>query len=192
MELQHLNIKVFAENINELNPEIFNPVFQAWIQKKLRPELLIDVASYLHVPAGPGIILVGLEADYSFDNTDNRWGLRFNQKSPLEGSNAKRLQQVTRSALEACQLLEEDPKLAGKLKFKTNEIELSINDRALAPNTPEAFVSCKPELEHFFEKLFDDSKITLARNLDSRRRFTVNVQSNKLNDIKSLLKNISE
>ncbi len=192
MDLQHINIKVFAENISEIDLEVFNPVFQGWIQNKLRPELLIDVANYLHVPAGPGIILVGLEADYSFDNSDQQWGLRFNQKAPLEGSNAKKLESVTRSALEACQLLEEDPRLAGKLKFRTNEIELMVNDRALVPNTPEAFVSCKPELEHFFEKLFDDSKITLERNLNPRRRFTVKVQSNKLNDLKSLLKNISE
>lgn len=81
MELQHVNVKIYVEDASKIDFPQLNPVFQTWIQNKLTSELLIDVADYLHVPAGPGMVLVGLEADYSLDHTNYRWGLRYNRKN---------------------------------------------------------------------------------------------------------------
>ena len=58
MNVQHVNVKIFAEDpAIELDGAI--PVFHRWIQRNVCEELLIDVADYRHVPAGPGVLLVG-------------------------------------------------------------------------------------------------------------------------------------
>ena len=60
-------------------------------------ELLLDVADYRHVPAGPGVMLIGNEGDYSVDNTGDRLGIRYNRKAALDGDNQDRLRQAARS-----------------------------------------------------------------------------------------------
>ena len=61
------------------------PVFHRWIREQAMPELLIDVADYSHVPAGPGVMVIGHEANYSVDNRENRLGLLYNRRAALEG-----------------------------------------------------------------------------------------------------------
>src|SRR5205807_2486817 len=85
IELQHINVKLLLEGGDDLDPVI--PIFHSWIQNQPFGELLIDVADYRHVHHGPGIVLIGHEADYSLDQTDGRLGLRYNRKAPLPGSN---------------------------------------------------------------------------------------------------------
>jgi hypothetical protein len=112
--------------------------------------MLIDVAEYRHVPAGPGILLIGLEANYSLDDRENRLGLLYNRKTALDGTFQSRLAQAHESALEACDRLENDPAFGGKLRFDRDKVEVFINDRLLAPNTAETWQSLKPELERYF------------------------------------------
>ena len=66
------------------------PVFHSWIQDQIFAELLLDVADYRHVHHGPGLMLIGHEADYSLDQTDGVLGLRYNRKAPLPGTNLER------------------------------------------------------------------------------------------------------
>ena len=73
-------------------------------------ELLIDVADYLHVHNGPGIMLIGHEADYSLDNRAGRLGLLYNRKEQLDGTTQEKLAQAARAALTAAQI-------AGKRKW---------------------------------------------------------------------------
>ena len=131
MELQHVNVKLYLENSRHVDLEALIPVFHNWIQDQICEELLIDVADYRHVHAGPGVVLIGHEADYSVDNTDSRLGIRYNRKAILVGSNQSRLKQPLRAALVACQRLESDPSLEGKIRFDRREIELFITWRIL-------------------------------------------------------------
>lgn len=153
--------------------------------------MLIDVADYLHVPEGPGMVLIGKEADYSMDNSDNRWGLRYNRKTALDGCNQDRLLQALKSTLQGCERLENDDRLKGKIKFCLNEFELFINDRALAPNTETTLQASKADLEACFKKLFASDAFNLEHNPDPRVRFGVTVKTSKTQSLKVLLKNIS-
>jgi len=191
MDLQHVNVKVYIQDSHNLDFSEFNPVFQTWIQENLTEEMLIDVADYLHVPEGPGMVLVGLEADYSMDNTDNRWGLRYNRKTGLEGSDQDRLRQALQSALKACERLESDPRLKGKLKFNLEELDLFINDRALAPNNSETFDASKPVFEEVLNQLFGDKKFNMEPQPEIRARFGVKVRHSNSPDLKTLIKNLS-
>jgi hypothetical protein len=148
--VQHINLKVFVQNPAVFEPQAAVGVFHQWIRDSVCPEMLIDVADYGHVSAGPGVLLIGHEANYSFDNRENRLGLLYNRKAVLDGSFQTRLAQARRAAFEACERLEQEPPFDGKLKFDRNALELSINDRLLAPNNSETWDSLRPEFEKFF------------------------------------------
>ena len=117
LQLQHVNVKLLLQNPSEVTLEPLVPIFLDWIQDPFAGELLLDIADYRHVPAGPGVVLIGHQGDYAVDNTDNRLGVRYNRKAALDGSNHDRLRQAARAALTACRRLEQDPRLAGKLSL---------------------------------------------------------------------------
>src|SRR5216683_2708414 len=71
MQLQHVNVKLLVQNPAEASLEPLIPVFHSWIENRAEDdELLIDVADYIHVPAGPGVVLIGHEGNYSFNGQD--------------------------------------------------------------------------------------------------------------------------
>lgn len=176
MELQHINVKIHVEGDLPVDPADFIPVFHQWVKDQVMDELLIDVADYRHVPAGPGVLLVGHEADYEMGNTDNRWGLRYSRKAPLGGTNEDRFRQAFRSAAHACGMLEKE--FAGSaLTFSRREFEFVVNDRALAPNTPATFEACKPELESFLRSLLGHDEFALVHRDDPRSLFGVIISS---------------
>jgi hypothetical protein len=176
MNFQHVNVKIFVDGDLTVEPGRFIHVFHEWIQeKKDLGVLLIDVADYTHVPAGPGVLLIGFEADYSMDHADNRWGLRYNRKAPVEGDNADRFRQAFRSAVLACRLLEERFAEERSLTFSRRRFELFLNDRALAPRTPETWAVFQAEVEAFLRQTFGANEFSLERDDDPRRRVGVTV-----------------
>lgn len=191
MELNHINVKLLVKDAAGINLEPVVPVFHSWIQDQVYDEQLLDVADYTHVPAGPGVILIGLEGDYSVDNTDSRLGVRYNRKAELDGSNQERLQQAARAALNACQRLEEDPALEGKLRFNGQDVELFINDRLLAPNREEIREKLKPEFQSFADRLFGPGKYSLTYNSDPRRLLTVFLKASQPVPVEDLLDNLA-
>lgn len=89
MQLQHVNVKLLVQNPEALDFELLIPIFHGWIEGQTSSELLLDIADYRHVPAGPGVVLIGHEGDYSVDNTDNRPGVRYNRKAPTRGQQSR-------------------------------------------------------------------------------------------------------
>jgi hypothetical protein len=187
MEIQHVNVKLLLEKPESLNLGEIVTIFHSWIQEQIFEELLIDVADYRHVYAGPGVVLVGHEADYSVDNTDNRLGVRYNRKAMIKGSNRDRFAQALRAAATACQQLESDERLQGKLRFGGRELMLFVNDRLLAPNTSGTYRSVEPELRDFFRDVGDSDDFVLEAETDPRRLFGVRVRWQRPIELKKLL-----
>jgi hypothetical protein len=148
--VQHINLKIFIENPAAIDLADAVGVFHQWIKDGVCPEMLVDVADYLHVPAGPGILLIGHEANYSLDDHDSRPGLLYNRKAALDGTFQSRLAQAHEAALAACDRLEQDPAFGGKLKFNRNALEVFVNDRLLAPNSEDTWQALEPELKKYF------------------------------------------
>ena len=171
MELQHVNVKLFARANAEFDFGALIPVFQNWIEKQSGDELLLDIADYSHVHDGPGVVLIGHEGDYSVDNTDGRLGVRYNRKAVLDGGNQDRLIQAARAALTAFARLEADERVAGKLGFDGRGIEVFINDRLLAPNTESTRKAAEGEFQTFFRRLFGKPEWSLSYASDPRRLF---------------------
>ena len=186
MNVQHINIKFFIENPESVDLAEYSAVFNTWIQRHVTEELLIDVADYLHVHNGPGLILIGHEADYSLDNRAGRLGLLYNRKEPLEGTTQEKLAQAARAILKAARLLEKE----NGLKFNTQEVQLVINDRLLAPNITQTFAALEPDLRTFFEKLYNGTEFTITNIAEPRERFTVTVRAAMRFDLERLLQNL--
>jgi hypothetical protein len=193
IKLQHVNVKLFLKDPAGVDLEPLIPIFHSWISGRAFNELLLDVADYRHVPSGPGVMVIGYEADYSVDNTGNRLGVRYNRKTAVEGDNQDALQQAARAALTACQRLEEEPRLGGKLRFDGREIEIFINDRLLAPNRTETFDAARPDLDAFARKLFAGEKYSLSydSSRDPRSLFSVTLKPSRLFSTAELLQNLA-
>jgi hypothetical protein len=176
MELQYLVAKIFVEGDLKIDPASVVNVFHRWVSQQSLPGVLVDVAELLHVPAGPGVVLVGVEADYALDYTGHRWGLLYRRKAPLAGTNAERLGQALRAAAQVARLLEEE--FPGELKFSRREFSIVVNDRALARNTPADFANARPELDAFLKSWLGRGDSTLEPlDADPRRRFGVLVKT---------------
>ena len=191
MQLQHVNMKLLVQNPEAVDLEVLIPIFHNWIQEQPFPEKLLDVADYRHVPEGPGVVLIGYQGDYSVDNTDNRLGIRYNRKAVLDGENDDRLRQAARATLTAAQRLEADSRLNGKLRVNGQEMEISVNDRLLTPNTPETREGSRPEFDAFFQKLFGGGAYSLSYASDPRRLFSVTVKAEHAYSISDLLANLN-
>ena len=176
IELQHINIKLYLKN-EDVDLGTVIPIFHSWIQDQIFDELLIDVADYRHVHQGPGLMLIGHEADYSLDETDGILGLRYNRKSPLQGTNLDRITQATRAAIIAAQRLEVDARLNRKLSFNGQDIQLIINDRLLAPNDQPTRDATEPDLQIFADKLFGPSGYSLSFDPDPRRLLSATIHA---------------
>jgi hypothetical protein len=172
--VQHVNVKIFASQ-SDINLVDAIPVFHKWIQDSTVPEMVIDVADYKHVPDGPGIMLIGHEADYSFDETEGRLGLLYNRKVEVSGGPQSALRQAYNAALLATKKLQATPVFKGKLKFDENEVEVILNDRLLFPNTAETWNTVLPEFESFFSKIYGTDNFTIEKRGEPRDRIRAGV-----------------
>jgi len=177
MEMQHINVKLLVREAQSVDLEPLIPVFHSWIENQNGDELLIDVADYTHVPAGPGVVLIGHEGNYSVDNTGNRLGVRYNRKESLDGSNQDRLAQAARAALSAFQRLETEPRLGGKLLFNGKDVEIFVNDRLLAPNNAATRDALDADFQLFSRKLFRGKPYSISYGEDPRSLFTAFVKA---------------
>ena len=189
MELQKINVKLFVENPDSVSLTDFIDIFHGWIQATDGD--YHDVADYSHLTAGPGVILVAREANISIDESDNRRGLLYSQKSFLDGSNQIKLRWVLRSTLENFRKLEREPKLGGKLKLLGNEVLIAINDRLLAPNNDESFAVVATEVEPLARNLFGDAEFILEREPEKRRIFALRIRASRSLTVDELLNRLN-
>jgi hypothetical protein len=175
MEIQRLGIKIFAAESASVELADFIPVFHTWIQKRIiENHLLVDIHDYSHINRGPGILLVAHEGNFSIDMADDRLGLLYYRKQPLDGSPEERFATIVKTALRACRLLEEDPALAGRLRFQNDEMMVVANDRLHAPNDSKTFAELEPILSAGFKKALNGGEVKLeSASGDPRERLTV-------------------
>jgi hypothetical protein len=191
MQLQHVNVKLLVQNGDSARLEPLIPVFHSWIEGQNGDELLIDVADYTHVPAGPGIVLIGHEGNYSLDNTGNRLGVRYNRKAALDGGNQECLAQAARAALTACRRLEAEPRLDGKFRFNGQDIEIFVNDRLIAPNTAATRATFDADFHTFSQRLFRGKEYSISYVDDPRSLFTAYVRAARPFSVAELLESLA-
>ncbi len=152
--MQHFQVKIFVRPAGGVNLEPAIAVFHRWIRESALPELLIDVADYRHVPAGPGVMLVGHDSHYGLDERKNRLGLLYSRRTAMDGTVGDRLNSAIGAARRACELLTADPAFAGALRFDDGEFEIAVNDRALAPNTADGYLALEAEVKPVLDAMW--------------------------------------
>lgn len=179
MNLQKINWKIFFKNPSVAKPDDFFCVFNSWIGLSDNPEIFIDVADYQHVHDGPVTILIGHYADFALDDSDRKRGLLYSRKRGEIGGNQEKLNRSLAAALKGAERLEKDPIFGGKISFKTSELQLIVNDRALAPNTSQTFQSLKPDLDKFCTSIFGVGDYSLKHLSHPKQRFSVLIETQK-------------
>ena len=177
MEAYKLQLKLFADSSSTPELDAFVAIFHGFIRdKQLGDETLIDVADYAHVHEGPGIALIGHEADYFMDLGAGRLGLLYNRKrppaGPLEASVAQSMARVLRAAL----LLEAQTDAKARIRFKTDEALLRLNDRLHFPNTKQTFAQLRPALETSLQKIYGD-RLELMQEGSEKELFSVRIKA---------------
>ncbi len=175
--IENINWKIFLDNPEAAKPEELFRVFNGWIPDS--PEIFIDVADYQHVGDGPLVLLSGHYVNYVLDSMEGRLGLLYDRRQPYDVNldNVARLKQSLLDTLRAAKRLADDASFPEKLKFFTGELRLVMNNRALTPNTPEAFAALQPHLAKALEAVFGANGFSLDYSQgDARRRLTVTVK----------------
>jgi hypothetical protein len=187
VELHKFGIKLFAVDAKGVDILKLIPMYHRWIQQKALDDLLIDVADYSHVPAGPGVMLIAHEGNYALDETGHERGVMYYSKHPLAGELPDRLVQVTRKALKAAQLMTGDAELNGELQVPGNDLQFFANDRLAAPNSAAAYAELEPTLRTFLDRLYAGAPYTLVRETDPKERLSVRVRAAGPVDLPTLL-----
>ena len=180
--MHKIQVKFFVRDPRGLDLSRFIPVFHEWIRERRAPGTLIDVADYTHVPDGPGVILVSIEADWSMDATEGPVGLLYSRKFPVDDP----IRHALESALRAAKLLEEQT----GVRFAGEEIRIIVNDRK-TPNDDESLEALRPDLEPVLDQLYESAEWLVLRDpTEPRRRLTLDVRSTEAVGIATLLERI--
>lgn len=129
--MSKLAIKIFSDAATSGDLQNFVASFNEIIVNSEIPEALIDVADYTHMFNGPGVLLAGHQANWSYDCQFGDHGLLYVEKFPEESDLQKRLSSTLEKMNKVIAILEAKERHSG-LKFNKEQIQISINDRSLS------------------------------------------------------------
>ena len=171
MELSRFGIKLIATDPAAMEARKFVSIFHSWIQKQaVEKHQLIDVHDYSHIHHGPGILLVGHEGNFSTEMGEGIPGLVYFRKLAA-GTFEETLRVSLKAVLQAAALIEGEPGLEGRTRFRRDELLFISNDRLLAPNNTATFDALKPTLA----KVLGGKATLTAVRPNTRDRLTVRV-----------------
>jgi hypothetical protein len=186
-----IRVKFFSQEPAAVELAAITPLFHRWIQERRVEGQLLDVADYKHVQDGPGILLIGHEADYAWDLAGGRPGFVYDRKREwdAEAPLAERLRLVLRNGLAGCQMLLAD--LAEPVHFQLDEVEIGLLDRLRLPNAPAVVDAVMAEIRPVLDELYGQNGYTAApASEDPRRALTIHVRAQEAPALETLLARI--
>ena len=190
MELQHINVKLIFNESLEINLEPLISIFHDWISEQNSDDLLIDVADYRHVPDGPGIILIGHEANISLTENQRSIILCYNRKLATEGTDEERFRQAVRGALLACEKIEIDGRLTDKINFECQEIEILVNDRIFVSNQEKFYQMVDPKFKGLCKVIFGKNDYSVTHSEDPRKIYSIRLKTALPLNKRTILQNL--
>lgn len=183
---ERLQLKIYLEPSEHFELEALIPVFHRFIRDQLIKELMIDVVDYSHVPNGPGVVLIGHEADYYVGALDGAVGLVYSRKRAAPEA-AARLEDALRRLLNVARLLEQDSTV--KLRFRSNELSLRLTDRLNAPNDDASYGVVKSEVEQLFGRVYGGA-VSVERLAESRGPLGLRIKTSASPSLEALLEKL--
>lgn len=166
MSAQRISVRFWFEGMLDL--EAFIPVFHEWIKAQDAPDLLIDVANYVHVPNGPGLMLVGHEGDFGLEERNGRFSFKYTRKRGWQGETlAERVQETLQITQWGVQKLTTN----SDIQVAQDHVEVTLLDRLTYPNTEDVWQTAQADLA----TTFGNNLTRLSE--DSRRPLTISIQA---------------
>lgn len=163
-----VSVKIFGAE-PDVSDSVFVPIFHDWIRDRALDLVLLDVADYSHVPDGPGIMLIAHSMSFALDRTDGRFGLRVQQRRPVDDDPAHVIAELIRQAFLVADRLEGDPRLRGRIAFDRRTVRVESNDRLRAPNTDAGWSTLAPLVRSAIGAADADGSVRVARVPRPRR-----------------------
>jgi len=164
-DIVRIGAKLYAENPDVIVAEEYVPLFHGWIQARGLDGTPIDVADYKHVPDGPGIMLIGHEADRALDFGEGRPGVLYQRKREGQGALQERFAAAIAAVDRVAADIEADPAASG-VRFGRDEILLRVNDRLRAPNDDDTLEGLRPAILAALDAVRPGRDAELARVAD--------------------------
>ena len=192
MDLQQINIKIFASDDSQIVYTNFIKVFNRWMEEGEQDDYL-NYADYSFTHAGPGVLLMSKQANYSIDCSDLQHGFLYNQKHVVSGSNQQKIRQSFIKALVLAAKLQSSDELESQVRFDGNQILFFINNRNIAMNTDASFELIQAELNPGLVSMYRINDFVLSRAYDDpRKRFGIRISSKSGSGyLADLLENLS-
>lgn len=156
------------------SPEDLEPaldVFHGFIRRGLVEGLVLDVADYRHVPAGPGVMLVGHDVDYGIGHESFTAVRKRSGHDPA----AVQLRDVLRMALGALDAIADDGRLG--VSVDRSRFTVTAPDRLLGPSD-EVAAALRAEIEPVVsEVLGTGATVAVVEHGDPRVAAAVLVES---------------
>ena len=192
MDLQQINIKIFVSEDSQIVYTNFIKVFNRWMEEAEQDDYL-NYADYSFTHAGPGVLLISKQANYSIDYSDLQHGFLYNQKHNVSGENQEKIHNSFIKALSLAEKLQSSSELEEQVRFDGSQTLFFINNRNIATNTDKSFELVQEELRPILELMYGNNDFVLSRAYeDPRKRFGIRVSSKSSNgDLSNLLGNLS-
>ena len=192
MDLQQINIKIFVSEDSQIVYTNFIKVFNRWMEEAEQDDYL-NYADYSFTHAGPGVLLISKQANYSIDYSDLQHGFLYNQKHNVSGENQEKIHNSFIKALSLAEKLQSSSELEEQVRFDGSQTLFFINNRNVATNTDKSFELVQKELRPILELMYGNNDFFLSRAYeDPRKRFGIRVSSKSSNgDLSNLLGNLS-
>lgn len=173
MHFEKFALKLYVAEPRDLKLNSVTIAFHDFISENALGELLIDTVDYTHVHEGPGIVLIGHASDYALELSEGRAGLSCSRKRdhvPV----SERAADALRRTLTAAAKLEARAELA--LRFRTDELRLTITDRLALGSMPDAFAAVTEAWAPVLKRAFGNEP-SLSREGNGRQPFTVRARA---------------
>ena len=180
------------ESQREADLEPLIPIFHGWIQDQVSEELLLDVADYRHVPAGPGVMLIGLEGGLQRGQHRRPPGRSLQPQSGAGGQQSGSIAAGgARGADGVVNVWKPIPGSAGNFALAARSSKYSSTTGCWLRTTRKRARRRTAEFQSFATKLFRRSDYSLAYNNEPRRLFGATLKASRSFSVRDLLKNLS-
>lgn len=161
-DLQKIDVKMALDAPERYDWDRLLAVFGRW---RLDPnEEILDLADYLHVPGGPGCLLVSHRWHFGADFANGTPGLFLSTRKGLRGELADRFAGAIRILLEKGRQLLAEPELEGAISLRTGELELVVNDRMLVPDPIAGDELVRPAISRALDRLYGSDEWNAERD----------------------------
>lgn len=176
-DLQRIAVKIHAEGAAGMSLDPLLVVFGRWRGEPEHPEQWVDLADYAHIPRGPGIVLVGKRANFSFEQGGSGPGFLYASKTDLSGDDEQRLRAVLGRCFQLAARLAGEPEFPGRVRPCPESLDLIFNDRLATPNLIETDRRLRPSVTAALDRLYGSGAWQMAAETDPGQRFGFAIRS---------------